>query len=167
MKHTRVALAALLLTCVAPVAAAQSVLFVVRHAERADAGEKSMKGADPSLSPAGESRAQRLASILRSEHIKKIFVTEFKRTRQTAEPTAKAQRVTIETTPAKDVDALIAKLAATDGPALVVGHSDTIADILKGLGVKENVRIGDKEYDNLFVVFGPGTRKPALVKLRY
>ena len=94
-------------------------------------------------------------------------MTEFKRTRQTAEPTAKAQRVTIETTPAKDVDALIAKLAVTDGPALVVGHSDTIADILKGLGVKENVRIGDKEYDNLFVVFRPGTRKPALVKLRY
>jgi hypothetical protein len=48
---------------------------------------------------------------------------------------------------------------------LVVGHSNTLPEILKGLGVTEPVTIGEDEFDSLFVV----TRgsPPAFVRLRY
>lgn len=168
--------AALLVGSAAWPASAQSVVFVVRHAERADAGRRgaamrpgssmSRLPADPPLSSAGHARAVKLAALLRSERIRTIFATEFKRTQQTAAPTANEDHLTIETLPAKDVSGLLAKLRDARGPVLVVGHGDTVPKILEGLGV-EAVTIGDNEYDNLFVVVRPATGKPMLVRLRY
>jgi hypothetical protein len=48
----------------------------------------------------------------------------------------------------------------------VVGHSNTVPDILKSLGVSEPIRIADDEYDRLFVVVRRGG-EPELLKLRY
>jgi hypothetical protein len=50
---------------------------------------------------------------------------------------------------------------------LVVGHSNTVPDLLKRLGVKTAVSIGDAEYDNLFVVVRAATGEPTLIRLRY
>jgi hypothetical protein len=66
----RLVIAALLIAVAVPgqVAAADQVIFVVRHAERADAGSGPPPGAmmanDPSLSAAGHERAARLAALL-------------------------------------------------------------------------------------------------------
>jgi phosphohistidine phosphatase SixA len=167
MIHRCAAVALLALICGASAAAAQSVVVVVRHAERADIGMAAGRESDPPLSDAGKARAARLAEMLRSEHIRKVFATEFKRTRQTAEPTARAQHVEIETIPAKNPAALVARLRSADGAVVVVAHSDKLADILKGLGVKHDVKIGETEYDNLFVVVRPAQGAPVLVRLRY
>ena len=35
---------------------------------------------------------------------------------------------------------------------LVVGHSNSVPDVITGLGVKTPVTIGDDEFDNLFLV---------------
>src|SRR6185295_16854364 len=56
-----IALAAVVLFMPA-VASAQKLVFVVRHAERADAGTQAQT--DPALSAAGEARAQKLAAML-------------------------------------------------------------------------------------------------------
>src|SRR5262249_39239458 len=71
-----IALAAVVLLMPA-VAFAQKLVFVVRHAERADAGMQAQT--DPPLSAAGEARAQRLAAMLADTGVKDIFATEFKR----------------------------------------------------------------------------------------
>jgi phosphohistidine phosphatase SixA len=161
----RIALAAVLLLTVVSLAAAQDVVFVVRHAERADAGMK--KGMeDPPLSAAGEARAKTLARMLRSADVEHVFATQFRRTQQTAEPLARAEHLDVTTVTAKDIDALVQKLSGITGTSLVVGHSDTIADILHALGVKEDVTIADDEYDNLFVVVR-GEGEPRLIKLRF
>ena len=80
MKH----FIALLLLCVllASSAAAQSTIFLVRHAEK-------KTGDDPDLTKAGHARAESLAKMLKDADITAIYTSEVKRTQQTAAPLAK------------------------------------------------------------------------------
>lgn len=171
MKYTRVGLAAVCLLICARAVSAQQVIFVVRHAERADnepmAASKSAIPNDVPLSAAGRARAAHLAAMLRSAGITHVFTTEFKRTRETAEPLVTAQHIKPVMAPAKDVDALVAAVKAAKGASLVVGHSNTVPDILKKLGVKESIKIAEPEYDNLFVVVRSAAGTATLVRIRY
>ena len=140
-------------------ATAQSTIFVVRHAEKADATK------NPDLSEAGRARAEALAKALRDANITAIYATEFKRTQQTAAPLAKALSITVTVLPAQDSVALVAKLRALSGNALVVGHGDTIPNLIKALGVSEPISIAENDYDNLFVLVLH--EKPQLIRLHY
>src|SRR5437762_13638122 len=86
-------------------ASAQPIVVIVRHAEKAANG-----GNDPDLSPAGRARAEALARILKDSSIAAIFTTEFKRTQETAAPTATLALVTPTVVAAKDTAGLVAKL---------------------------------------------------------
>ncbi len=189
-------LAMFMLLATASLAAAQTV-FVVRHAERADAAnaqgahgaparersgaqgspratepgpgaeprQETMMATDPELSAAGRARAEALAAILKDAGVTAIFATEYKRTQQTAAPLAKLLGATIQTISSKDTAALVGRLNSARGTVLVVGHSNTVPEIIKGLGVATPVTVGEADYDNLFVV----TRgeRPELVRLHY
>ena len=171
MRYVRVGVVAIAVCLLAAVASAQQTIFVVRHAERADnapmASSKSAIPNDVPLSEAGKARAAHLAAVLRSAGITHVFTTEFKRTRETAEPFAAAQHLKPVMAPAKDVDALVAAVKAAKGASLVVGHSNTVPDVLKGLGVKETIKIDEPDYDNLFVVVRSAAGTATLVRLRY
>src|SRR6266568_991754 len=134
------------LTVVLSTATAQSTVFIVRHAEKADATK------DPDLSEAGRARAEALAKTLKDANITAIYATEFKRTQQTAAPLAKALGITVRTLPAENSAALMAKLRALNGNSLVVGHGNTIPDLIKALGISEPINIAESDYDNLFAV---------------
>jgi phosphohistidine phosphatase SixA len=156
----------LALVFTAATASAQSI-FLVRHAERADTGTAaaSMTGADPDLSGAGIARAGSLAAILKDAKITTIYVTEYKRTKQTAAPLATALGIEVVSIPSKDTTTLTGRLKAGSGNVLVVGHSNTVPVVIKELGVTEPVTIADTEFDNLFIVNrGP---QPSLVRLHY
>jgi len=131
-----------------------STIFIVRHAERADAphGSPTTMTDDPDLSEAGHLRAESLGRALKDAAITAIYVTEYKRTQQTAAPLAKATGVSTTIVSAKETGALIAKLRSSTGNSLVVAHSNTVPEIIKALGVSTPVTVGDSEYDNLFVV---------------
>jgi broad specificity phosphatase PhoE len=148
-------------------AAAQRIVFLVRHAERADTspGTSPTMAADPDLSDAGRARAESLATALKDAHITAIYATEFKRTQQTAAPLAKALGLTVKIVTSKGAADLIKQLKAGKGNVLVVGHSNTVPDIIKGLGVTTTVTIGDDEFDNMFLVTS-GTH-PSLLRLHY
>ncbi len=158
---------AFVLLLAAPVAA-QPTVFVVRHAERADAGRGGgggMMANDPDLSAAGHARAASLARMLKDAGITAVYATEFKRTQETAAPLAKAIGVPVTTVPSKDMAALVDKIEAATGNVLVVGHSNSVPDIVKALGVAAPVTVADADYDNLFVVrLGD---KPSVVRLHY
>jgi phosphohistidine phosphatase SixA len=162
----RLLLAAVLVLVAAP-AWAQGTVFVVRHAERADQAEGgTMSSTDPDLSAAGHARAESLALMLKDAGVRSIFVTQYKRTQQTAAPLAKTLGVTPVEVGARDLDQLAAKVrAATAGHVLVVGHSNSVPNLLKALGIDAGIAIADDEYDNLFVV-ALGER-PSMVRLRY
>ena len=135
-------------------------VFIVRHAEKASTSDK-----DPDLSLQGQKHADSLAHILQDSQITSVVVTEFKRTQETAAPTAKAAHVSPTMIPASDVGALIEKLRALNGNALVVGHGNTIPDLLKALGIATPVSIPEDDYSEIFVVLLGDP--PQLLRLHY
>ena len=139
---------------------AAPVIFIVRHAEKASTG-----GKDPDLSVEGQKRADALAHILKDSQITSVFVTEFKRTQQTAAPTARALQVSPTVVPANDIGGLVQKLRASNGNALVVGHGNTIPDLLKALGITTPVSIPEDDYSEIFAVLVDNT--PQLLRLHY
>lgn len=152
-----------LMTLIPALAAAQDVVILTRHAERAD-GQATMGAADPLLSEAGQARAQKLAAMLADANVSAIFTTEFHRTKDTAAPLAAKLKVTSEVVAAAQATALLDKIkASTDKTVLVVGHSNTVPAIIKALGGPD-VTIGDNEYDNLFF-YVPATK--TLTRVRY
>ena len=173
MRFVRITVAALaLVVCTATAVAAQQVIYVVRHAERADsapaAGQPMTAPAnDPPLSAAGKARAARLATMLRSSDIRQILATEFQRTRQTAAPIAKALNLEITTSPSSEPDALVARIREAKGNVLVVGHSNTVPELLQRLGITDPITIADSEYDNLFIVTRPASGAPILARLKF
>jgi broad specificity phosphatase PhoE len=157
----------LLMICVciaAPgVCAAQEAIFIVRHAERADAS------ADSDLSPEGEARAARLAALLKDAGITRIYTTDLKRTIRTAAPLAASLHVRPTALKSTDQKGLLTKVRAASPKdrVLIVGHSNTVPAVLLALGVKPAVTIADAEFDNLFVVIPrPGTT-PRLLHLHF
>src|SRR4029453_3278715 len=114
------ALSLLLLVSVS-IASAQPIVVIVRHGEKAASG-----GSDPDLSSAGWRRADALA---------RIFNTEFKPTQETAATTAASAHVTPTVVAAKDTAALVAKLHQLNGKALIVGHGNTIPNLIKRFGI--------------------------------
>lgn len=130
-------------------AAQQNVrtVFLVRHAEKTSAA------GDAPLSPEGEKRADCLAGVLKDAGIKQIYVTDSKRTQQTAAPLAKALKITPKILPAKDPNALIKDLVYSGGGnILVVGHSDTVPFVIARMQGGTVAPIADNEYDRMFVM---------------
>jgi broad specificity phosphatase PhoE len=147
----------LLLSLFLSSAAAQLTIFIVRHAEKADAAK------DPDVSETGRARAEALAKVLRDANITAIYATEFKRTQQTAAPLAKALGLPVMTLPAEDSAA--SKLRSSTGNSLVVGHGNTIPGLIKALGISEPINIAENDYDNLFILVL--AEKPHLIRLHY
>jgi len=158
MKRVAVILSICLLLTAA--ADAAPVIFIVRHAEKATTG-----GNDPHLSDAGRKRADALARILKDSQITAVFVTEFKRTQETAAPTARAAHLSPTVVPAKDVPGLVARLRGLNGNALVVGHGNTIPDLMKALGITTPISIPEDDYTEIFLVSLRDT--PELLRLHY
>ncbi len=129
--------------------AAQTV-YLVRHAEKADASS------DPVLSEAGQARATALATLLAEVHPGHVFTSPLQRTRLTAAPTADFHSVTLEPVgfdggTAAHVAAIADRVRALpeDAVVLVVGHSNTIPLIARALGYAEAADMPECEYDRM------------------
>jgi phosphohistidine phosphatase SixA len=128
-------------------AQAFQTLFIVRHAEKQDDSK------DPALSLKGKARALSLASHLQDAGIRAIYVTEYQRTQKTAEPLGELLGLK-SITADKDLTKFAAQLLAdkSSDAALIVGHSNTVPDLVKALGVPVKWSIADSEYDRLVIV---------------
>jgi len=139
--------------------------YVVRHAEKEIPSEGSAMSTpnNPLLSAAGKVRAIELREELKEKDIHYIFSTNTIRTISTAQPLNELRGETkIELYNTKDsLDFLIQKLKAIKkGNALIVGHSNTVDDIVNKLCGKIEVPkdLPDTEYDNLYIVTKKGKR---------
>jgi broad specificity phosphatase PhoE len=144
------------------VARAQKLVFVVRHAERADEPARNLP--DPPLSASGEARAAKLEAMLADAGVRAIYVTKYRRTQDTARPLAGKLKITPEVMP-DSVSGLIADLKSRHGQdvVLLVAHSTTISGIIKGLG-GQAVALDEADYTSFFVVV-PSTG--AVSRLRF
>ena len=142
----------------APAAAgpAPLVVYLVRHAEKADTT------ADPALSAGGAARAAALREALRDAGIGAVVVSDRKRTRETAQPLADLLGITPTAVPVSGgLPAHVAGVAravrSARGAVLVVGHSNTVPAIIRALGGPAMSDICDPQYANLYIlVLAPG-----------
>jgi broad specificity phosphatase PhoE len=111
-------------------------------------------------------RAQELAHVLGKADIAAIYVTPWARTRQTAEPLARLLGDSL--TVVDSIDATVRGVLAHRGATvLVVGHSNTVPQILARLTgdrALDSLAVG---YDDLFVVTLDPRRPPRWLRLRY
>lgn len=139
------------------------VIFLVRHAERA--AISGQVPSDTGLSVAGRERAEDLARTLKDAKIRAIYTTEYKRTRETAAPIAQSLGIRPEVISGDDFRGLVAKLKTSPGNVLVVGHSNTLPQIISALGVSSRIKVTESDYDNLFLVVM--AEPPQLIYLHY
>lgn len=140
------AITALALTMLTPLAALAepSMIYLVRH------GEKAAEGKDPDLTPQGQQRARNIATMLAKTNIAHIFSTPTKRTQLTAQPLAQQNGVQVQLYDPRAPQALVAKVKALSGAVLVVGHSNTLSELVRLFGGQPGVEIADNEYDRVY-----------------
>lgn len=171
MTHrSRFQLAALTLAVAIPphLCAQASTVVLVRHAEKA------AETGDPELSTVGQARAKDLQVALAAFPVQAIFVSEFRRTLQTAAPTATFLHLTpVAIAVRGDAQAQASATAAAirqlapGTAALVVGHSNTIGPIIEALGGPHIRDLCDAEYATILVLELTRTAPPRLLRASY
>jgi broad specificity phosphatase PhoE len=135
-----------------------SVLFV-RHADI----DLPPLSKDPPLNAAGLERAH----AAKTAGISAIFTSEFLRTKQTVMPLANL----LGLPPREITEALLGEIrrGTLGNVVLIAGHSNTVPAMMAALGVPSPLpAIGEKEFDNLFVVtLMPSQGQAGLVGLHY
>jgi broad specificity phosphatase PhoE len=148
-------------------ASAQQAVILVRHAELQGAAMANPKNVP--LSKDGKARAERLANLLKDSGIAAIYVTDFLRTNQTAQPLSKELAKQLTVVPKGDPQELVAQLRKNHAgqTVLLVGHTDTLPGILKTLGVPSEIKIEAQDYGNIFIVTPKAEGAPGFLRLRY
>ena len=148
---------------------ATTTIIFVRHAEKALTPPD-----DPDLSPAGKRRAAELARQLVDADvvagIDAIYATGYRRSQETAQPIADALNLPINTYDAADTETVLDEILRKHKGKiiLVVGHRDTLHDLIANLGASKKVPpIAEDEYDNLYLVSIPWFGKTKTIRLRY
>lgn len=145
---------------------APAALFVlVRHAEKAADDPR-----DPGLTGAGLARAQDLAERLTEAPLIAAYATEYRRTQMTAAPAAARHGIEVRgyaaATPASEFAARLRGEHRT-GVVLIVGHSNTVAQIASALCLCAVAPLRDDEYDRLIEIRIAADGGSALVEHRY
>lgn len=128
----------------------KTTILLVRHAEKEGAGR------DPVLSKKGSERADNLRKKLSGYSIKEIYSTPFKRTLNTAKPTADALGIEIkEYMPQKDMSQFLDSIIEENRghTVLIVGHSNTTPILVNQLiGEDKLTALNEDDYGDLFIV---------------
>ena len=150
--------------------ATTTTVVLVRHAEK-QIGTIS----DAPLSPQGEIRATRLAQMFGDAEafgrVQQIYVTDTRRTQQTAAGLAQRLGLTPVIVEARTSNADLARRVLREnrgGLAIVVGHSNTVPQLVAQLANRDSVpAIGDEEFDTMYVVTVPTIGRASVLRLKY
>ena len=122
-------------------------LYLVRHAEKRDDGSR-----DPALTTEGQQRADKLAAWLEDKSIKNVWSSDYRRTRDTALPTAGTLGLGLNLYDPLKHPVLIRNLLGQRHTALIVGHSNTIPELARLLCECKIDDMDESEYDRLIVI---------------
>jgi len=145
-----------------------TVVVLARHAEKEISSIQ-----DPPLSAEGEQRAERLAQMFGrgtgAGKIDAIYVSDARRAQQTAAPLAARLGKKVIVVPAADLKGLVSRVMHEhDGDTvLIVGHSNTVPQLIHELGDIDVPPIGDDEYDTLYVLSIPSFGHASLLRMEY
>jgi broad specificity phosphatase PhoE len=137
-----------LVSCATPRDPGPPATYVMRHLNT-PAGER-----DPDLLPEGRRAAAALAGWFERERSRPvaIYVSDYKRTRQTAGPLAERLGLQLTLYDPSDTPALIARVRAEPGPVLIVGHSNTVPDIVAALGGSRPAPLVHEDFGDIWRV---------------
>ena len=136
-------------------------VFLVRHSEKEP-------GKDPALTPEGQGRAQSLSGLLGSVQLDAIYSTDYRRTRDTAEPTADEQGLSVSLYSPRKLKEFAKQLKQRGGQVLVVGHSNTTPQLVSLLGGEAGQPIDEKrEFDRLYLVQTGSAGQASTLVLRF
>ena len=126
-------------------------VYVMRHLNT-PAGER-----DPELLPEGRRTAELLPAWFGPVRPRAIYVSDFRRTRQTAAPLAARLGLEPIVYDPADTPGLIARVRAGPLPALIVGHSNTVPDLVAGLGGTRPAPLVHEDFGDVWRVEADGT----------
>ena len=140
----------LLAACVTPQAPRpQPNYYVMRHLHT-PAG-----ATDPDLTAEGQRYAALVSDWFRRDPPDVIYVSSPKRAQQTAAPLAARLGLTPKVYDPKDTAALIAAVKAERGTVLIVGHSNTVPDIVEQLGGTRPAPLIHEDFGDVWHIAGP------------
>lgn len=150
--------------------ATTTTVVLVRHAEK-QIGTIS----DAPLSPQGEIRATRLAQMFGDAEtfgrVQQIYVTDTRRTQQTAAGLAQRLGLTPVIVEARTSNPDLARRVLREnrgGLAIIVGHSNTVPQLVAQLANRDTVpAMGDEEFDTMYVVTVPTIGRASVLRLKY
>ena len=129
--------------------------YIVRHAEKAIV-DSTVKSSDVPLSEEGKKRAENLKTQLQDKNIKFIFSTNTVRTKATAEPLSEQTGIPIQIYDGSDTG-FVQTLKNLKGNVLVIGHSNTVDDVVNGLVGKPALNdLPENQFGDLFIVHKKG-----------
>lgn len=124
--------------------------YVMRHLQKAD-------GQDPALSEEGARNAGRVASWFAGDPPSAIYVSTTRRARETAAPLAAKLKLTAREYDPRDTPGLVARAKAETGTVLIVGHSNTVPEIVAQLGGARPADLAESDYGDIFRVRRDGS----------
>lgn len=136
------------------------IVILVRHAERLPSAT------DPSLNAAGKRRALLLAGMLADAGVTAIFTSGARRTKETAAPLASKvgaipRAIDEDTAKARE------QIVGAGACVVVVGHSDTVPELIAALGGPSDVAIEHDAFDRMFVLSATPSAPASLLAMRY
>ncbi len=141
--------------------------YIVRHAEKESGTAMTagtIKTRDVPLSEQGMKRAEKLKDQLQDKKIKHIYSTNTIRTKSTAEPMSQLIGIPTQIYNAPD-NGFVQRLKSLKGNVLIVGHSNTVDDIINALMDKKFIiDLPDDQYGDIFIVHRKGDSKHYEVK---
>ena len=142
---------ALCLLFLSPAALAEPTIYLVRHAEKQSDGSD-----DPALTNTGHARADWLAGYFKNKGLTAIFSTAYKRTQQTAAPTAEMTGLAVQGYDPRALEPFAKALKSMEGTILVVGQSNTTPMLVNLLTGEDHDELDERIYDHIYVLTAKG-----------
>ncbi|HVJ70956.1 MAG TPA: phosphoglycerate mutase family protein [Sphingomicrobium sp.] len=150
IKTIAVALLVAFASAVSPAATTvQPNIYVMRHLHT-PAGVS-----DPDLTAEGMKYAQAVSKSFEGDPPNVIYVSSTKRAQQTAAPLAERLKLTPRIYDPRDTPDLIASVSAETGTVLIVGHSNTVPDIVEKLGGQRPADLTHEDFGDIWHIAGP------------
>jgi broad specificity phosphatase PhoE len=130
----------------------------MRHLQKADTSK------DPALSQEGAVNAARVAELLDERGIKAVFATDTTRALQTGAPLAARIGVPVTKYDPRDVPGLVTAVRAVTGNVLIVGHSNTVPDLVAAFGGAKPAPLTEQDYGTIYQVT-PGSAEVRLLQV--
>lgn len=149
-KTIAVALLVAFASAVSPAATlAQPNIYVMRHLHT-PAGVS-----DPDLTEEGMKYAVAVSHSFQRDPPDVIYVSSTRRAQQTAAPLAGRLKLSPKIYDPRDTPGLIAAVSAETGTVLIVGHSNTVPDIIEKLGGKRPPDLSHGDFGDIWRIAGP------------